>query len=457
VQFFALAADYDDTLARDGQVSPSTCDALGRLKASGRKLLLVTGRELPELKAVFPELELFDRVVAENGALLFDPATGAERELAPPPPPQFVAALRASGVSPLSAGRVIVATREPHEAAVLEAIRSLGLELKIVFNMGAVMVLPDGVTKATGLAAALAELGLSPHNVVGVGNAENDHAFLRTCGAAAAVANALPMLKRESTLVLRHERGAGVAELIGLLLDDEASLISDERLALPLGRDRQGRDVRVSPVGGAVLIAGPVGSGKSALARALMAAMRKAGFQYCAIDSKGSHVGATDTAAIGGAKPSRIDETVNLLRAGGPGLVINAQGFELADGPAFLDDFVPEALELRARCGRPHWLVIDDVGELLQESGSSAGRALPPQVSATVYIAAEVSRLPDELLRAVRWLVALGGDAAAVLEAFCTAAALPALPPEALPRNGEALYWDRGGKGPPHPITPVSR
>ena len=48
----------------------------------------------------------------------------------------------------------------------------------MIFNKGAVMILPSGVNKATGLAAALEELGLSPHNVVGVGDAENDHAFL---------------------------------------------------------------------------------------------------------------------------------------------------------------------------------------------------------------------------------------------------------------------------------------
>ena len=192
MRYLVLAVDYDGTLAADGRVDAPTVAALERLRASGRRVLLVTGRELADLRRVFDRLDLFDRVVAENGALLYDPTARAERPLAEPPPEELVARLRGAGVAPLSVGRSIVATREPHETTVLAVIRELGLELHVVFNKGAVMVLPSGVNKATGLAAALGELGLSAHNVVGVGDAENDHAFLAACECAAAVANALP-------------------------------------------------------------------------------------------------------------------------------------------------------------------------------------------------------------------------------------------------------------------------
>ena len=110
---------------------------------------------------------------------------------------------------------MIVATWEPHEAKPSsKTIHDLGLELQVIFNKGAVMVLPSGVNKATGLAAALAELGLSPHNAVGVGDAENDHAFLRVCECSAAVANALPAVKDTADIVMKGDHGAGVAELI---------------------------------------------------------------------------------------------------------------------------------------------------------------------------------------------------------------------------------------------------
>ena len=225
MQYRALATDYDGTLATEGRVPAATLAALERLRESGRRLILVTGRELDDLRGVFPELERFDRIVAENGALLHWPATRETKSLAAPPPAAFVDRLRKSGVAPLSVGAVIVATWQPNESIVLDAIRELGLELQIIFNKGAVMVLPSGVNKATGLAAALDELGLMPAQVVGAGDAENDHAFLALCGFSMAPANSLPSVKDAVDLVTDGARGAGVEELIDrLLADDLASL-----------------------------------------------------------------------------------------------------------------------------------------------------------------------------------------------------------------------------------------
>ena len=214
----ALATDYDGTLAHHGRVDDDTRDAVRRLRAAGRRVFLVTGRELPDLRATCPCLDLFDWVVAENGALLYQPATGAEKALAAPPPEKFLQALRDRGVKPVSAGRVIVATWEPHEKAVLGAIRDLGLELQVIFNKGAVMVLPSGVNKATGLAAALAAAGLTADRVVGVGDAENDHAFLNLCAIAVAVANAQPAVKEQVDWVTPGDHGAGVRQLIEAML-----------------------------------------------------------------------------------------------------------------------------------------------------------------------------------------------------------------------------------------------
>jgi HAD superfamily hydrolase (TIGR01484 family) len=221
MHYLALAADYDGTLATHGRVDESTVEALRRLRSSGRKLLLVTGRELNELLELFLNAELFDWIVAENGALLYRPEVRRERLLAEPPPEEFVTALKQRGVEPISVGRVIVATWEPHGTAVLDVIRELGLPLHMILNKRAVMVLPSGVDKATGLTAALAALGISPRSVVAVGDAENDHAFLELCGCAVAVANALPGLKQRADLVTSASRGAGVVELIGKLLADD--------------------------------------------------------------------------------------------------------------------------------------------------------------------------------------------------------------------------------------------
>jgi hydroxymethylpyrimidine pyrophosphatase-like HAD family hydrolase len=221
MQYLVLACDYDGTVAKHGRIEPETVKALERCRETGRKLVLVTGRELPELLEICPVISLYEWVVAENGGLLYRPATREVRPLAAPPPPEFVTALRDRGVSPCSKGEVIVATWEPHEKTVLATIHDLGLELQVIFNKGAVMVLPTGINKATGLAKALAEMQISPENAVAVGDAENDHALLASCGIGAAVANATESLKKEATLVLSNANGAGVGELIERLVSND--------------------------------------------------------------------------------------------------------------------------------------------------------------------------------------------------------------------------------------------
>jgi hydroxymethylpyrimidine pyrophosphatase-like HAD family hydrolase len=232
MRYLALASDYDGTLAHDGRVAAATVRALERLRNSNRTIVLVTGRELEELVAVFPDLQLCDWVVAENGGVIYQPKTRQTRALSEPPPASFVQRLRERGVGPISLGRVIVATWHPHESTVLETIRDLGLELQVIFNKGAVMVLPTGVNKATGLAAVLTEIGLEARQVVGIGDAENDHSFLRLCGCSVAVANALPAVKTEATWVTRGDHGTGVCELIDQLIADDLAGITGPKASM---------------------------------------------------------------------------------------------------------------------------------------------------------------------------------------------------------------------------------
>ena len=222
MHYLALATDYDGTLARDGKVDAPTLAALERFRAADGKLVLVTGRELEELIGIFPQLDRFHIVVAENGGILYRPETGEETRMGPAPPAAFIEALRARGVGPISVGRVVVATWEPHSRTVAEVIRSLGLNLRMILNKRAVMILPGGITKGSGLRAALEELGIAPEQVAAIGDAENDLDMLEACGLAAAVANALPTVKARARVVMRNESGAGVAEVIELLLADMA-------------------------------------------------------------------------------------------------------------------------------------------------------------------------------------------------------------------------------------------
>lgn len=166
MRYYVLATDYDGTIASHGKVDKKTVEALKACKDSSRKIILVTGRELKDLKNVFPEIELFDLIVAENGALIFDPKTRNEILLGERPPQNFIDELIQNNVAPLSIGKVIVATWEPNEAIVLQAIHHAHIEYQVIFNKGAVMVLPPGINKASGLQAALDHLQMSAHNAV---------------------------------------------------------------------------------------------------------------------------------------------------------------------------------------------------------------------------------------------------------------------------------------------------
>lgn len=220
MHYRAIATDYDGTLAKDGQVDAATMTALRRYQDAGGKLLMVTGRELSDLQRAFPELTMFDGAVVENGAVFYDPRRDRVQTLGDPPPELFIESLIAQQVSPIQRGRVIVSTWQPHGVTVQRTLAALGLDHEIILNKRAVMVLPKGVNKATGLRLALQELGLAANAIAGIGDAENDRDLLKSCGLAVAVANALPDLQALADVVTIKTHGAGVQELIdGILCD----------------------------------------------------------------------------------------------------------------------------------------------------------------------------------------------------------------------------------------------
>lgn len=221
MQYRAIATDFDGTLATDGVVDAITLATLQRYRDSGGRLLLVTGRELADLRRVFPPIARFDGVVAENGAVFYQPASDRVKLLGKPLPEEFVATLVSRQVSPISRGQVLVATWQPHGDIVEQTIQDMGLDARVIYNKRAIMVLPGGVNKATGLGVALAELGIPFDEVAAIGDAENDRDLLLSCGLAVAVENALPELKAIAHRVMAQPRGAGVRELIHWLLGEE--------------------------------------------------------------------------------------------------------------------------------------------------------------------------------------------------------------------------------------------
>jgi len=420
---------------------------LERLRTSGRKLILVTGRELDDLLRVMPRIDVFDRVVAENGAVLYRPETKEERLLAPAPPPAFVEALRAASVDPLSVGRAIVATWEPNETRVLTAIRDLGLELQITFNKGAVMVLPAGVTKESGLRAALEELEISPHNTVAVGDAENDFAFFKSCGMPVAVANALPMLKQAAVVVTEFARGVGVQELIDrLLATDLADLDTGnarQHVALALELDGQGT-LEIVPQRQSMLLAGASGGGKTTLTTGLLERLAASGFQVLVIDPEGDYDDLDSVIGVGSAHEApRINKVVELLRKSGAGVAVNLLGVKPPDRPAFFAGLLPELLALRARTGRPHFVVVDEAHHMLPHGYDPGGAALPADLKGFLFVTVRPEALSTRVVHCVDRIMAVGDEAGAAIGVFCAATGLLAPNASARVPRGEMLTRSR--------------
>jgi len=447
--FLALATDYDGTIAHHGAVDEPTLAALERFKKTGRRLILVTGRELPDLKTVFPQLDLFDLAVVENGALLYDPATEKEHCIAPPPSPAFVQELRRRGV-PVSTGRSIVATWEPHEKTVIDVIRDMGLDLQIIFNKGAVMILPAGINKAVGLKAGLKRLDLAEPNVVAVGDAENDHAFLLSCGCSAAVANALPTVKDECDIQLASHHGGGVQELVELIVRDDARVLAPRRHGILVGHDREGREVYLEPHRGTVLIAGSSGIGKSTIATALTERMVEKALEFCVFDPEGDYAELDGAVSVGDPKSAPIlDETLNLLRKLSANVVVNTQALRVPERPTFFAKILPQVLSLRARTGRPHWLLIDEAHHLLTAEREDVIQVLPEHMPATIFVTVHPETMLPAALKRVQYVMTLGPNAAQVIRNFCKA--VGEKPPPRAPAHAEEeiLFWERGARKAP--------
>ena len=377
----ALACDYDGTIATAGAVAPDTRAALARVRESGRRLVLVTGRMLEDLRVVCPDLDaMFDAVVVENGALLYRPADGEVKVVGGRPEPVLVDALGRRGV-PIALGASIIATDAPYAEPALAAIQETGVERTLVFNKGSLMLLPGGVTKATGLEAALAALGLSPRNTVGVGDAENDHAFLAYCECAVAVADAVPALRERADLVTAGANARGVVELIQThVLADGLDLVPRlVRHWITLGERGDGTPVTIPAHRTRLLVVGP---SAPALVAVLVDRLVEAGRAVCVLDPEGDYRGLAELEGVVGlgataehAVPT-AGELAQLLSHPRTSLVLDLSAFSRAEKVRYAMQALDTIAGVRARAGVPHWLVVGEAAGLAPPDGPPAGEWL---------------------------------------------------------------------------------
>jgi hydroxymethylpyrimidine pyrophosphatase-like HAD family hydrolase/energy-coupling factor transporter ATP-binding protein EcfA2 len=453
MRFAAVAIDYDGTLAQDGLVDSSTAAALEQVVASGRKFILVTGRMLHELLPLFPQATLCARIVAENGAVLYRPATREQRLLAAPASPALIDTLKRKGVTPLDVGDSIIATVRPHEVPIMEAIRDLGLEHHVIFNRESVMVLPPGINKATGLAAALDELQLSHHEVVGIGDSENDHALFQASELAVAVASAVPTLRDAADWVTARSNGAGTREaLLALVADDMAGHAKRlTRHRITLGSRGAGEPVTMSPVGENLLIAGTSGSGKSTLAHAILEQLIDQGYQCCVIDPEGDYPSMEKMIMFGNSQrgPTAV-EVMTALENPKAQVIVNLVGLSLEDRPVFFLELLPKLQKRCVHTGRPHRILVDEAHHLMPKSWRATPESLG-DLQSMVFVTVHPDQLAPQVLASVDLAVALGHEPASTLQHLAdyrhsrrmTTARVDELKP------GEALFWGRAEDLPP--------
>ncbi|HYC35873.1 MAG TPA: HAD family hydrolase [Usitatibacter sp.] len=454
MRYTAIALDYDGTIAKDGVVPPHVLDGLRRLRESGRKLILVTGRELEELLGIFPEIDVFHRVIAENGALLYRPKTGEKRELGEPPPESLVDALKASGI-PLAVGHTILATVRPHETVVLEAIAELGLEQQVIFNKGAVMVLPPGCNKASGLKHALAELGLSARNVVAAGDGENDHALLDMAEYSCATANAIATLKDAADRVTVRTHGDGVLEVIeGIIESDLAALVPKKRRrALCLGQDAEGGDVVLPSRRASLVIAGDPAH-TTQLGSALLERLCRTGYQVCVLDTRGDYIDFQSAVVFGSLdNPPTVEEVLTALEKPDVQTVVCLAAVPEEKRTQWVGKLLQPLRLLRAKTGRPHWILVDEVHDLMPASATEGDSPMEGAEN-TLFATDDPAAISPAILATVDGVAACGEGARAIIESFARALSWePEGMPERDAREGEAIVWFRTTERPVSLVT----
>ena len=448
MRYCVLATDYDGTIANHGTVSDSTIESLRKTRDSGRKLVLVTGRHLADLKQVFPALEIFHKVVVENGAVLYDPITREEKLLCDTPNHPLMDLLNERNIK-FDAGRCVIATWEPNHIPVLDAIKELGLDLQVIFNKGAVMVLPSGLNKASGLTAALNDLRMSAHNTVAVGDAENDHPFLALAECSVAVANALPALKERADFTTKGVDAEGVRELVEkLLADDLASLDSQLKrrtltVGSPLGNGES--EVRLNPGRNSILVVGPSASGKSTAVSGLIEQLAEQKYQFCLVDPEGDYESLAGAISMGTAKEGPdADAVMKTLEIANQNVVVNLLAISVGDRPEFLQTLLPRLAELRSQTGRPHWIILDEAHHMLPPSWSPAATTFPVEFGGMIFVTVHPDKVSRVALGSVDVIIATGNSASESMAEFARNVKidLPQIKQPA-PETGQALIWFR--------------
>ena len=242
----------------------------------------------------------------------------------------------------------------------------------LLFNRGRLMILPQAISKSTGLTRALTMLRLSSHNAIAIGDAENDHDLLAACEFGVAVAWGSKALQVSADYVLLGNGPSAVAGYIRHVAR-ELRLPREriDRTRFVLGTTDEGYPLTLAMRGRNVLIAGDPRSGKSWVAGLMCEQLILQGYSLCVIDAEGDYRTLELLPGVvvfgGDTPPPDLPDLARVLRHPHMSAVVDLSHVAYREKIEYLNTLLPMLASLRRTTGLPHRIVIDEAHYFLHE------------------------------------------------------------------------------------------
>ncbi|MCS6291473.1 MAG: HAD-IIB family hydrolase [Nitrospira sp.] len=409
-----MAFDFDGTLAVNGDVPPEVESALARCRDSGHVLFLVTGRRYETVQLGYLG-SLFAGIVWENGAVLSHAASGETYLPFGQLDSRLLKAIEEAGI-PFERGLAIAATWTPHDQALWRILSAHGGSTSVEYNKGAVMVLPPGATKGSGLERLLALCGLSPRNLAAFGDAENDLSMMTLAEVSVAVGDAVPAVREIADILASAPGPQGVLEIL-----NEYPL-GGKFLDIPLKRERQillgqtdsGTVINIPAArlaGRNLGVFGNSATGKSWMVGLIAEGLHHEDYQVLLIDPEGDFRGLRVLPRFVSVSGDRTtlpppSAVVSLLDEGGVSLVLDLSQYPISLRSPYIAELIRALRPVRERKFRPHWIVLDEAQEFLLEGSEITGLLRPLlEAGGWAFVSYRPDRLSDSVLASLHHLL----------------------------------------------------
>ncbi len=430
MHYVAIAAGFDGTLAQEGACDARCIHALRLLSASGRRLILVSGRELRDLLERMPEMGVFDFVVAENGAVLYRPSTRESAILGQAPSELLLHELHRERIGPLSVGNAVIRTPRRNRERVSRTLHRLELDIQLVEDRAALMMVPADVSPVCGVQAALSEMGVSPRNLLAIGDYTADSGLFRFAQCSIAVAHEGTEAKTIADRTTRAQRCDGFLEVASELLSGEAGEVPRRhRISVHLNDDD--KQLMFAPGNDSLVICGTNPAAKAWLCQRIAAEMLSRTYQCCVLTDSITDLGAeiatlrANMTVVGSTLVApRVSDAIAALDMPEISVAVDMAALSDRKRIAFAQELLRQLRNLQHGSGRPHALVLHDRRQIHASQPELAALARSKGLS-VVYLATEVMSLPDDLRRAATHVVTL--DQASAEPAATAASAAPSV------------------------------